>query len=201
MQNMSDDFPTNITDSAYDTKRLVLPKIQELKWLQGEFTQIEITTDKEFKKLAKSFDTLSGVDIWQVENKNGIIGIANRIQWPYKWNKNLATFTVRYELPSGYETEYQKRYRALNSKGKYIYPYIAIQSYIKMPRRKGSLIAMGMGFTKDIIKMILEGKCRKRENPRDHNKFYAVYWNEMREYGFEVHTWRIKDESLQSTLF
>lgn len=192
---MSKDFIINISDSVYDTKRLVLPKIKELEWLEGEFTQLEITTDEYFKELAHDFDTLSGIDIWQVEDKNGITGIANRVQWVdrnWKW----ASFTIRKKLKSGHETEYQKRVRALKSNGKYIYPYITIQSYIEKPRRQGKLISMGMGFTEDIIKMIDEGRCKIRINPKDETEFYICFWKKMEERGFEVNIW-INDEKIK----
>ncbi|MBA7543402.1 hypothetical protein ES705_35733 [subsurface metagenome] len=136
---------------------------------------------------------MSGIDIWQVENKNGIIGIANRIEWT---DKDWASFTIRKKLESGYETEYQKRVRALKSNGKYIYPYIAIQSYIERPRRQGKLISMGMGHTKDIIKMIDEGRCKIRTNPKDKTEFYAVFWKAMKECSFKVNIW-INDEKIK----
>jgi len=189
---MNEDFNKNLSDSAYDTRRLILPKIKELGWLKGEFTQIEVSVDEDFKKLAHDFDRLSGIDIWQVENKNGIIGIANRIQWT---NKDWASFTIRAKLKSGYETEYQKRVRALKSNGKYIYPYITIQSYIEEPRRQGKLISMGMGFTKDIFKMIDEGRFEIKINPTDETEFYAVFWEEMIGYSFKVNIWIIEEKN------
>ncbi len=190
---MNKDFIKNLSDSAYDTRRLILPKIKELEWLKGEFTQMEVSVDKDFKKLAHDFDSLSGIDIWQVENKSGIIGIANRIQWT---DKNWASFTIRAKRESGYETEYQKRVRALKSNGKYIYPYITIQSYIEEPRREGKLISMGMGFTKDIIIMIKKGKYKIRINPIDKTEFYAVFWKEMEECSFKVIIWS-NDEKIK----
>ncbi|MBA7558240.1 hypothetical protein ES705_51036 [subsurface metagenome] len=190
---MNNNFIKNLSDSTYDTKRLVLPKIKELGWLKGKFTQIEITTDKDFKKLAHDFDSLSGIDIWQVENKKGITGIANRVQWT---DENWASFTIRAKIKSGHDTEYQKRIKALKSNGKYIYPYITIQSYIEKPRRQGKLISMGMGFTEDIIKMIDEGKYEIRINPTDETEFYIVFWKAMKECSFKVIIW-INDEKIK----
>lgn len=192
---MNEDFNKNLSDSAYDTRRLILPKIKELGWLKGEFTQIEVSVDKDFKKLARDFDRFSGIDIWQVENKNGITGIANRIQWVDR-NRDWESFTIRAKIRSGYETEYQKRVRALKSNGKYIYPYITIQSYIEKPRRQGELISMGLGSTKDIFTMIDLGKCEIKINPTDETEFYSVYWKAMKECSFKVIIW-IDDKKIK----
>lgn len=192
---MNEDFIIDLSDSAYDTERLILPKIKELGWLEGEFMQTESlawltkvkgSVDKDLKELTQNFDALSGIDVLYADSKNGIIGIANRIQWT---NKSWASFTIRTKLPSGHETEYQKRVRALKSNGKYIYPYITIQSYIEEPRRIGKLISIGMGYTKDIIKMIDEGRCKIKINPTDQIEFYTCFWKEMKERGFEVNIW------------
>ena len=165
-------FNIDLSDSIYDFARVVAPKLAELNFISGKLISIESTTN--FKGLAKQFDILAGIDIWQIKEKEGIRGIANRIQWGDKaWN----TFTIREKRTSGSETEYSKRLRALQTK-QWLFPFYTVQSYMTR-RRVGELLSLAIAKTEDIFKLIESGNYTKRFNSEDGNSFFCISWRDM----------------------
>ena len=162
--------------SAFE--KLIWPIV--LPWIGGgELLQMENVTDSQF---AKILDMKAGIDGWQIHS-DGMRGIASRIQ---QGNKAWNTFTVRMFRMSGALTEYDKRSIAIET-GKYIYPDLTIQSYIKT--WSGPILSIGMARTADIITFI---KLNFHTIKRTTNAGFAVCpWSKMQEHGFLVkaRTW------------
>ena len=98
----------------------------------GEIIPVEGVTDS---KIAGLLDTLAGVDAWQIlSDKKGIRSIASRVQyqnpkWKIKYPPN--TFTIRYTLNSGNNTEYYKRMYAFgNPQEGLLTPDTFVQAYL-----------------------------------------------------------------------
>lgn len=178
-------FNQDLTDSIRDFSSIVLPKLKEIGLIKGELIPIETVTTH--KDLIKWFDLLSGVDIWQIIEDQGIRGIANRIQWGKKaWD----TFTIRKHRHTQTKTEYVKRKEAINSGGSLLYPYYTIQSYIS-ERRTGELLSTAIAKTDDIIKMCDSGhwQVRERTTKSDGNIFVAVPWSLMKASNCRIGIW------------
>lgn len=133
----------------------------------------------------KQLDTLAGIDAWQIHGKQGIRGIASRVQWddsrsgfPYR------TFTIRKRRFNGSDTEFAKRTLAINAAGGWLYPYLTCHAYLSQPKREGELIAVALARTDDIVKMISSGGCR--EQSTTNASFWVVDWDQMRRLGFKV---------------
>lgn len=86
----------------------------------GELVPVETVTHSHFAKL---LDTLGMTDAWQVKNGHGMRALATRVQW---CNRSWATWTIRFQLPSGNRTEYHK----LMEPGDWQRPHYVIQSYV-----------------------------------------------------------------------
>jgi len=159
-------------------------------FLSGQVIPVEAVTADEMRRY---LDTLAGIDLWLIEERKGISGLASRVQWgPSAYN----SFTIRETRYTGAETELSKRLRAIRSGGRYIYPYWTCQAYITdRPIREngrlksqGKLLSVGVALTEDICTLIIHGQCERRTNP-DGNTFAAVFWETMKEYGYEIYTW------------
>ena len=181
MFNKMNDFDKDLSDSAFDFKRLIYPKLKELNFISGELVQIEVATDIKFKYLASKFDQLSGIDAWQIVEPLGIKGIASRIQWG---EKAWGTFTIRKTRATGTKTEYEKRVEAIES-GEWLYPYYTIQGYIT-ERRVGKLLSFAIAKTEDIFEMIDKGFYKENKNKEDSNIFIIVNWIDMKKQGYRI---------------
>jgi len=143
---MENNVKQDMTDSATALELLIWPSV--LPWVGGgELLQMESVNDSKF---ASILDMKAGIDGWQIHN-DGMRGIASRIQRGDKaWN----TFTIRMSRDSGVATEYEKRTVAIET-GKYIYPYLTIQAYVKT--WQGPVLSVGMAKTADIMEFIKRG--------------------------------------------
>lgn len=166
---MNNLIETSIRDSNYDFIRLVWDRIKDYCG-GGEIMPVETVTKNQF---AGYLDTYSGIDLWQIINGKGIRGIASRIQWG---DTNWKSFTIRYKMPSGCETEYQKRTRALENK-EWLFPVYTCQAYITMPRREGSLLSCAVAKTEDIFGVLDSHPTKPLENPADGVMFLPVWWS------------------------
>ena len=137
----------------------------------GNIKPVEIIKDND---IAKDLDVLCGIDIWQTIIGKGSRGIASRVQFG---PKNWKTFTVRNFRTSGYKTELQKRLDAINSGGRYIYPYLTCQAYVS--KDESRLLGCALAKTKDIYNAIEEGKFVNRTNGDDGTGFIAVRFEDV----------------------
>jgi hypothetical protein len=183
-------YSKDLSDSAHDFVQIVCPKLREIGFLSGQVIPVEAVTADEMRRY---LDMLAGIDLWLVEAKTGISGLASRIQWA---SSSYDSFTVRESRYTGAETELKKRLRAILSGGRYLYPYWSCQAYItRRPAREngclksqGKLLSVGVGLTEDICSLIIRGQCQRLLNP-DGNTFVAVFWETMKEHGYELYTW------------
>jgi len=185
---MRDDVRRDLSDSAYDFVRVVVPAIRDMIG-GGEFRPVESVTADDF---SKSLDMLAGIDAWQVITDIGIRGLASRIQWgPRAWR----TFTIRERRPSGAKTELEKRTTSSADHG-FIHPHLTVQAYITKPRRQGRLLAAGIGKTADIMEYIAsrnigakpdwDSGCWRQENPADGVTFLCVPWDGFKRCGYDI---------------
>ena len=183
-------YKKDLSDSAHDFIHVVCPKLREIGFLSGQVIPVEAVMADDMRRY---LDILAGIDLWLIEKKMGITGLASRVQWgasPYD------SFTVREARHTGVETELNKKLRAIRSGGRYLYPYWSCQAYItKRPTREngrlksqGELLSVGVALTAGICNLIIHGQCKRRLNP-DGNTFAAVYWETMKDYGYEIYTW------------
>ena len=162
----------DMQSSALVFEKLVWPVISP--WIgAGELLKMENVKDSNFAKL---LDMKAGIDGWQIHS-DGMRGIASRVQITKAWN----TFTVRMSRDSGSPTEYEKRLKAITT-GKYIYPYLTVQAYVKT--WKGPILSVGMSKTSDIIKFIRLGLNTVKRAPNA--EFAICPWTEMQQNGFRV---------------
>lgn len=183
-------YKRDLSDSAHDFIHIVCPKLREIGFLSGRVIPVEAVTADEMRRY---LDMLAGIDLWLIEEKMGITGLASRVQWgPFAYN----SFTIRETRHTGVETELSKRLRAIHSQGRYLYPYWTCQAYLtERPTREngrlksqGELLSTGVAPTEDICNLIILGEGERQLNP-DGNTFVAVYWKTMREHGYKVYTW------------
>jgi len=135
---------TQLSDSAHDFVNIVWPKITETPLVNGGVIHpVEAVAEKGFKD---ELDLLGGIDAWQVQYEpTAMIGIASRVQW----GSCHCSFTIRTRLPSGHETEFHKRLRAIQSNDGHVYPHLTIQAYLS--ERHGALMAAAAIRTQDLI--------------------------------------------------
>lgn len=143
---MQTDVSKTLSRSAQDFKDIVWPQVSILPLLNGgTLHQIENVADQDFKL---KLDILAGIDAWQVlHTPSAMCGIASRVQWGICRD----SFSIRTYLPSGNETEFQKRLRAIeNIDDGHLFPHLTVQAYLD--RHQGHLIAAAVIRTKDLIK-------------------------------------------------
>ncbi|MEA3442544.1 MAG: hypothetical protein U9R04_03520 [Chloroflexota bacterium] len=183
-------YNKDLSDSAHDFIHIVCPKLREVGFLSGQVIPVEAVTADDMRRY---LDMLAGIDLWVIEEKMGITGLASRIQWgPSAYD----SFTIRETRHTGVETELSKRLRAIHSGGRYLYPYWSCQAYVtKRPTREngylksqGEVLSVGVASTKDICTLIIHGQYKRRLNP-DGNTFAAVFWEAMKRDGYELYTW------------
>lgn len=124
---------------------------------------------------AKLLDTLSGIDLWMVDENRGMRGIASRIQY----ETNFRTFTIRLERASGAKTEYEKRKFAIEND--FLYPIITYQAYLC---QNGGI---GIAYTKDIIDYITKGFAYVRHTKEDQKgqaSFWVIKWDDFKKQGY-----------------
>lgn len=142
---MRHEVANDLSDSAFEFQRIVWPAIKD--WVGGgEIRPVESVAHSGFDK---ELDTLSGIDAWHLlKAECAIRGIASRVQWGEAWN----TYTIRYSRPSGIDTEYQKRIKAIDNQARgYLIPQLTIQAYASHPKRKGRLLSASVVRTKDLF--------------------------------------------------
>lgn len=171
----------DLSDSAHDFMRVVWPAIAKVMG-DGELVPVET----EPGRMAHAFDTLAGIDAWQLRYTDGAMrGIASRIQWG---DRNWRTHTIRRERPTGAATELAKRQLALSSPEQgWLLPAVTVQAYLTEPRRHGQLIAVGMVHTRDLYRHAELHPCpAPRRNPADGVLFDYYDWDALKSAGIRV---------------
>lgn len=187
--NALTDVQTHITralsDSARDFQEVVWPRIAATPLVGGGMIRpVEAVAEANFKD---ELDLLAGIDAWQIlYSPSAVRGIASRVQW----GACYASFTIRTRLPSGNETEFHKRLRAIeNSDQGHLFPHLTIQAYVE--QRQGRLIAAAAVSTKHLIEtaaILVENRERLhprpdfygfRSNP-DGTEFLYMHWDYLK---------------------
>jgi len=142
-------YPQHILDglsnSASDFANIVWPSISSAQGIGGgQIIPVEAVSSEEF---SSELDVLAGVDAWQiVANNRGVRGIASRIQW----GRDYRSFSIRYSTPSGAETEFQKRLRALSNPDEgYLFPHLTVQAFLD--KKGGQLLSVAAIPTRHLI--------------------------------------------------
>lgn len=138
--------------------------------LHGGFEVVEGVTKDE---MAKTLDMLAGIDVWHIDNRFGVRGVASRIQYGKSWE----TFTMRKSRESGAKTEYEKRKFAM--KNDFLYPVLTFQGYID----HGDIpLSFALTKTKDIFWMIENNHFRLQKTGNEQvgqAVFFVIPWKEM----------------------
>jgi hypothetical protein len=176
---------SQLSDSAYDFVHTVWPQLKATPLIKGgEIRPVEAVAAKAFKD---ELDLLAGIDAWHVHHApTAVRGIASRVQW----GSCHDSFTVRTRVPSGSETEFQKRLRAIQSRDEgHLYPHLTIQAYLQ--QRRGALLAAAVIRTQDLIgtaALLIENRERLRPMPElygfvanaDGTEFLYMKWAYLR---------------------
>jgi len=193
---MRPDVKKDLSDSAYDFKRLSWPIVRN--WLGGgELISVETVTDSKF---TYQLDILAGIDAWQILQKKGIRGIASRVQWvtKNKWDKKpWKSFTQRASRTSGAKTELYKRLNAIKTKEGWLYPEYVVHSY-STQRRTGDLLYICMvriiGLYSYIDYRIRNNSLELLTNPVDGNLFTPIWVEDLQNFGIRVYEWLPKEQ-------
>ena len=184
-----------LSDSANDFQNVVWPKVSGLPLVGGgSIRPVEAVAEKDFKD---ELDLLSGIDAWQIHHAPSTIrGIASRVQW----GECYQSFSVRTRLPSGNETEFQKRQYAIqNKENGHLYPHLTIQAFLNT--RGGSLLAAAAIKTVDLIEaaaILVENRTRLIQRPdfygfipnKDGTEFLYMRWAYLK------HIARLREEDI-----
>jgi hypothetical protein len=168
-----------MSESSDDFLHIVWPRISHYIG-GGTVLPVETVVDKDF---AKQLDMKGGIDAWQViENQMGLRGIASRVQWGH----NFDTFTVRYLLPSGCKTEYDKRMYAIqNPEIGLVYPFLTIQAYLT--DKKGSFTSAAIIKTKELYQSMIDHPAIwKDRTAAGGNVFKYVDWEALTIAGYGI---------------
>lgn len=171
-----------LSNSASDFVNIVWPDIASAEGIGGgQIIPVEAVSPDDF---ASELDILAGVDAWQVvENNKGLRGIASRVQW----GGDYRSFTIRYSTPSGAETEFQKRLRAINNPDEgYLFPHLTVQAFLN--EQGGQILSVAAIPTRHLIqqaqKLIEWGRMNSGHDPR-----YGVRYSPD-ERGFLYMSWQ-----------
>lgn len=159
---MNDLIISQLSGSARDFQNIVWPLVSQTPLVGGGLIRpVEAVAEKNFKD---ELDLLAGIDAWQVQyTPSAMRGIASRVQW----GGSHDSFSVRTHLPSGNETEFQKRLRAIqNLDSGHLFPHLTIQAYLDASG--GNLLAAAAIKTVDLINaaaMLVENREKLNYRP------------------------------------
>lgn len=189
----------DLGDSASAFKNVVYPKVKDEFFGEGELVSVEET----HSPIADDLDMDAGIDFYH-KGPNGVVGIANRVQWGNAWN----TFTVRNERKTGATTEFEKRTSAVENQS--MLPDRTVQSYVADVERDergniidGTVLSSAMCHTKDLYDYLSAGEHGERHEVEQGDKdyysncvtydgaatFYVVRWQDFHwEHDFDYYT-------------
>jgi len=170
-----------IKESSKKFVNIVWPRIS-LQIGGGRLIPVESVTDSRF---ADYLDMQAGIDAWQVlGNRDGIRGIASRVQVS-KTQNPFNSFTVRYKLASGRETEYQKRMRAIKCTDRgLLFPFLTTQAFLDKDDR---FLSAAVIKTVSLFESILI--CPELWHERvaiDGNVFLFAFWEDLQRNGYNI---------------
>ena len=171
-----------LSNSASDFVNIVWPSISSAEGIGGgQIIPVEAVSSDEF---ASELDVLAGVDAWQiVENNKGVRGIASRVQW----GSDYRSFSIRYSTPSGAETEFQKRLRALNNPDEgYLFPHLTVQAFLD--KQGGQILSVAAIPTRHLIQQAQKLIEWGRMNDGSDSRFGVRYSPDGR--GFLYMSWQ-----------
>jgi len=164
-----------IENTRNNFERFVWPEVRDLLAPNSQYVDL-IPTEGVDDNLRNAFDTISGVDFWAVKSGNEMVSIASRVQPGHEF----PTFTVRYELESGNDTEHQKRMKQYHSKLSHL-PTYTVQAYIDPTIE--ALQNFAFVETKQLYDYISRELCPIGKDEvverRGEANFYAVEWSEL----------------------
>ena len=161
---MYNSWDLDLSDSVKAVSKIkdsILPKL-----ISGKIHCIENTENEVLILL----DRLSGIDYIR-ENKQGLQGIAARVQWGNAYN----TFTIRSERYTGSKTELEKRLEQIE-KG-YFYPEFTLQAYFDN-RKYNNLLSIAVIRTKELYNLYKKNPDIFQKNKSD-NDFIFVRWHKI----------------------
>lgn len=151
-----------LNDSAQDFVSIVWPHISTTPIVNGgRILPVEAFAEREFKE---ELDLLAGIDALQVQySPTAMRGLASRVQWGVRHD----SFTIRTRLPSGQETEFHKRLRAIRNRDEgHLYPHLTIQAFLS--ERRGTLLSAAAIRTLELIEtasILVENRESLRPRP------------------------------------
>ncbi|MCE1183393.1 MAG: hypothetical protein LWW81_13990 [Rhodocyclales bacterium] len=126
---MSEHLFQTMSQSASDFINITWPVVSNFPLIGGgSIKPVEAVTTNDFKD---ELDLLAGIDAWQINVETPMIrGMASRIQWRSRYD----TFSIRFKLPSGQPTEFDKRKISIaNKQYGHLFPHITVQAYLSEP--------------------------------------------------------------------
>ena len=182
---MYNNWNVDLSDSVKALEKIkltVLPKLISgtIHSIEKSQKDILIKFGKEIdiqNPILKLFDTKSGIDYIR-ENKQGLQGIASRVQWGNAWN----SFTIRYKRHSGTETEFEKRKQQISNG--YFYPAFTMQAYFDN-RADNNLLSIAVVKTIDLYKFVEEHSELVKFRNSD-NEFAVVFWNDFKKCNYDI---------------
>lgn len=140
--------------------RLVWPSISSI--VGGEEL---VQTENSNHRTDKDLDALAGIDGYQIMGKQGMRGLASRVQYVdpessigYELSKTGYTFTLRLGRESGATTEYEKRLNAATTDRGLLLPHLTVHSYFTSSADR--MLGVAIVKTRDLF--LHTEDCRKR---------------------------------------
>jgi hypothetical protein len=185
------EFYNLLSQSAIDFQNIVWPTVCRLPIIGGgELKPVEAVSSESF---TEDLDLLAGIDAWQIIRQIPIVrGLESRVQW----GTNYQTFSIRYSLPSGQPTEFEKRQQAIQNRERGdLFPHITVQAYLDRPggallsaaaiRTEALISAAGQLVSNDVVANSrypdLYGLIT---NPTDGISFLYMSWKYLAHKGF-----------------
>jgi hypothetical protein len=158
----------NMGDSAFEMQRTVWPRWT--KYVDGTLAPAELAGGA----IAELLDTSGGIDYFNFSSKRGLVPIASRVEWR---SEPISNFTIRFRLPSGKPTEFEKLDRGItNQIG--VTPHAHVHSFCRGQRRQSALLASAIARTADIVAYLKNG-LYAHERPEQ----WKEAWRENRDDG------------------
>jgi hypothetical protein len=183
---MSKAIAAAIKWSSADFGQLVWPTLAPLLG-GGELLPVETVTANDF---ANELDRTAGIDAWIVQRGRHVFGLASRVQWLKPWRAPYNTFSTRMKVPSGRETEYDKRVRQIATPGSIVARWTT-QAYVECqcphypPRHEEGthqqsrrLLTAGVAETAPVIAAVGLGIGYEKTND-DGSRFWCTPWAEL----------------------
>lgn len=132
---MNDPLFSALSQSAADFEKVVWPVASSFPVVGGgTLRPVEAVATADFKD---ELDLLAGIDAWQIDRGIPMMrGLASRVQWGGRYD----TFSIRYRLPSGQPTEFEKRLTSIANRDQgHLYPHFTVQAYLD--QKGGNLLS------------------------------------------------------------